>query len=214
MGSTPGRGQGGVLGAVPIEGRCPGVFFGFFGRRVFCDRYPTGRGFFPSWLVLALVLSWSGAVWAFFWPFLAFCWLWLLWVIGAAAPILALASLAFSPGSGRGICFSAFAPVLASCPFVLGRAVGPGPPRAFWPLRRPWLFALLSWAVRSGMALWWAFCGCCYNGGWVALCFVWLRCSLGVWVVVAPVVTSRDAILFGSHCRCFVGNRAPLSSLL
>ena len=51
-------------------------------------------------------------------PFFGLFWLWLLWVIGAAAPILALASLAFSPGSGRGICFSAFAP-------VLGRAVGP-----------------------------------------------------------------------------------------
>ena len=64
----------------------------------------------------------------FFWPVLAFCWLWLLWVTGAAAPVLAhLASLAFLPGSGRAW--------------------------VFWPLRLSWPFALLSWAVRSGMAL-------------------------------------------------------------
>ena len=59
-----------------------------------------------------------------------------------------------------GLGFLAFAPVLAFCSFVLGCAVGHGPPLAFfafWPLRRPWLFAFLFGAVRSGMALWWPF---------------------------------------------------------
>ena len=95
-------------------------------------------------------------------PFFGLFWLWLLWVIGAAAPILALlASLAFLPRSGRGFCFLAFAPVLAFCPFGLGCAARHGPPLAFffafWPLRRPWLFAFLFGAVQSGMALWWPF---------------------------------------------------------
>ena len=60
-----------------------------------------------------------------------------------------------------GLLFLAFVPVLAFCPFVLGCAVRCGPPLAFffacWPLRRPWLFAFLFGAVRSGMALWWPF---------------------------------------------------------
>ena len=55
---------------------------------------------------------------------------------------------------------------LGLLPFCLGH----GPPLAFfalafWPLRRPCLFALLFWAVRSEVALWWASRLCCYSGG-------------------------------------------------
>ena len=167
---------------------------------------------------MAPVLSWPAAIWAYFWPVLAFCWLWLLWLIGAAAPILALlASLAFLPGSGRGFCFL--------------------------PLRLSWPFALLSWAVRSGVALRWpsslpvglcvglgflpfcfGLCGLAWPSGgflfvllqwgWVFSCVGWLRCALGVWLVVALVVTSRDALLSRLDCYCFVANRAPLPSFL
>ena len=151
-------------------------------------------------------------------PFFGLFWLWLLWVIGAAAPILALASLAFSPGSGRGICFLAFAPVLASCPFVLGRAVGPGPPRAFfcafafWPLRRPWLFALLSWAVRSGMALRWPSSLPLPCGLWVGLClllFCFGLCGLawpsGGLFVCAATMGGGLPFLFGCAARWVFG---------
>ena len=153
MGSTPGRGQGGVLGAVPIEGRCPGVFFGFFGRRVFCDRYPTGPGFCPSWLVLAPVLSWPGAVWACLWLVVAFCWLWLLWPFG----LLPL-----------------FLPFWSPWPSCLGLAWA----FVFCCLRLFRLFALLFRAVWAAVALWWGFLSLRQHWGVGCLLFLW-RCSLG-----------------------------------
>ena len=49
-------------------------------------------------------------------PFFGLFWLWLLWVIGAAAPILALPSLAFSPGH----LFFGLCACLSLVPFCLG----------------------------------------------------------------------------------------------
>ena len=95
----------------------------------------------------------------------------------------------------------------------------------FWPLRLSWLFALLAWAVRPGMALRWpsslhfglcvglgflpfclGLCGLAWPSGgllfvlphWgsVAFCLGVPRCLWGVWLMVGPVVTSRDALLF------------------
>ena len=126
MGSTPGRGQGGVLGAVPIGGRCPGAFFGNFGRRVLCDPvgywgrcpYPC-----PSGLVGLLALAWPG-----------------LWFFGLCA-CLGFLPFCFGlcgrewPSGGHLFCFCllASAPALGDCPLVLGGAVGHGPLVAVLP---------------------------------------------------------------------------------
>ena len=119
MGSTTGRGQGGLLGAVPIGGRCPGAFFWDFWTAGFVRLVPCRWGLLPFLATigasplmtrgcLCLFLAWFGFLLAL-----------ALSVFGAAAPILALlASLAILPGPGLGFCFLALAPVLAFCPFV------------------------------------------------------------------------------------------------
>ena len=88
---------------------------------------------------------------------------------GAAAPILALlASLAILPGPGPGFCFLAFAP-LGFLPFCFGRCGR-------------------AWPSGGGFV-----CAATF-GCWLP--FVFVALLVGVWLVVAPVVTSRDASLF------------------
>ena len=164
MGSTPGRGQGGVLGAVPIGGRCPGAFFGSLGRRVLFGWCPAGH----------LPNHWH-------WPHLG---------PPLSGPFLACLGflLALVPLNIRGIC-------PCSCPAgVLGLLARAWPGLLFFGICAclgfwPFCFGLCGRAWPSGGG----FVSAATLGGWLP--FVFVALLVGIWLVVAPVVTSRDAFL-------------------
>ena len=108
--------------------------------------------------------------------------------------------------------------LLGCCPYscpsgLLGRLAWAWPGLLFFGICAclgfwPFCFGLCGRAWPSGGG----FVSAATLGGWLP--FVFVALLVGIWLVVAPVVTSRDAFLFWMHSYCYVANRAPLSSFL
>ena len=110
----------------------------------------------------------SGSFFGLFWLFAGFCSLGLWGCCPYSCPSGPIGHPAWA-WPGLGFCFLLSAPVSAFCPFVSGCVGSRGP--------------LVGFFVSA------ATLGC-------LLPFVFVALLVGIWLVVAPVVTSRDAFLF------------------